>query len=229
MTASEPQAPPIRIFLAGVALWAALGLEFALLAVLAPEQAKALAAGVGTELAAGREAGVPVGLEQGAHPLLVWQASVTQDLATAFSSYPVFLWLLHRYHDSDRYVMRRLRRIEDAAADHEAYVERWGPIGIAVFMLLPFLVNGPFIGLVVGRLTGIHTRRLILPVVVATIVTAGLWTFFFDGLIRLAGTFLPAAGTWIAGLAVAIVVVLGVIDFVREHRQMAAQASTEEE
>lgn len=238
-TATTPASPtptPIKhrereLLIAGTLLWLALGTFIALVWLADAAQARALMAGLLAELAAGREAGIPVGLAAGASPWLVWPVSASQDLGTALLGYPVFLYLLHRFQDSDRYLMRRLRSIETKAAKNKAYIEKWGPIGVGLFMLIPFLVNGPYIALVLGRLAGIRTPRLIAPVVVATIVTAGLWTFFFDRLMALLENVHPDTGWYVAGGTATVVVTVGIADFIREtlHERNRSAASDSEE
>lgn len=204
----------------GLFCWGVLAALLIFLFSFDPQQGRALLAGIGAELVSGREGGVPVGLAAGAHALFVWQGSFLQDLGTAFTGYPVFLYFLHRYHDRDWYIMRKLRRIEATAESHEKYVKKWGPLGIGVFMLVPFLVNGPFVGLVLGRIAGIRTRKLLPVVVAATILTAAAWTFAFDAMIRLANTFDPRIPYAIAAIALSAVLVLGVVDFIKEHNKI---------
>lgn len=217
-----------KLFVAGLAVWAVLAAQLIVLSIVAPEQARGMAAGLGAELLTGREGGVPVGLAAGAHPLLVWQTSFLQDIGTALLGYPLFLWALHKHHDKDWYVMRRLRLIEAKAGEHERFVERWGPIGLGAFMLLPFLVNGPFIAMVIGRLAGIPTKRLLLPVIVATVVTAAAWVFFFDTMFGLLNAVDDRLVTGLVVVAVSVVVLIGVVDFVRDHRAMKARETKEE-
>ncbi len=223
-TPSPPRTLERPIFIAGLAIWAVIGAGLILLRLASPLQARAVASGLVAELAGGREAGIPVALALGANPWFVWPTSFLQDLGTAFVSYPIFLYVLHRYHDSDRYVMRRIRLIEEKAEAHEGYVKRWGPVGIGLFMLVPFLVNGPYIALILGRLAGIRTRELLAPVIVATIVTAAIWTFFFDQLLALLLTVHPQIGWIIAGAAAAVVLSLAAIDFWRDHQRVRSDA-----
>lgn len=213
---------PIEVQLIGFGLycWSLLVALILALFLFDPLQARGLLAGVGAELISGREGGVPVGLAAGAHALFVWQGSFLQDFGTAFTGYPIFLYFLHKYHDKDWYIMRKLRRMEDAAQENETYVKRWGPMGIGAFMLVPFLVNGPFVGLVVGRMAGIRTQKLLPIVVGATIITAAAWTFAFDAMIQFADQFDPRFGYWIAGAAITVVLLLGVIDFIKEHNEI---------
>ncbi len=213
------------IFIAGLAVWALVGLELILIYIASPDQARAVATGLVAELAGGREAGIPVAIAAGANPWLVWLTSVLQDLGTAFLSYPIFLYILHRFHESDRYLMRRIRLIEEKAAEHRKYVNRWGPLGLGIFMLLPFLVNGPYIALVLGRLAGLRTARMLAPVIIATIVTAAIWTFAFDQLIALLDGVHPQIGWILAGFAAAMVFILAGIDFWRDHKRVQNAAN----
>lgn len=204
--------------LTGLALAAGLSIQWLLYYLISPDGARALAAGVGAEILTGREGGIPVGLSQGAPPLLMFQYSLGQDLAGACFGYPLFLYLLHRFHERDNFLMRRIRKIEAAADAHQAFVHRWGPLGLFFFMLMPFLINGPLIGLILGRLTGIHTRYLVLPVVVATTIAAASWTFFFDATLAFASRFDPRLGQWIALSVVGFIVVAALVAYLRERR-----------
>ncbi len=221
----NPAYKEMRLFIAGAAIWVFLAAEFLVLAFLARDQARGMVAGLVAELLTGREGGIPVGLQAGAHPLLMWQVSFLQDFGTAFLGYPLFLYLIHRYHDSDVYLMRRLRRIEAKASEHQAYVHKWGPLGVSLFMLVPFLVNGPFVALILGRICGIRTRNLLGPVMVTTILVAGAWVLFFDQLFALVNAVDQRIGYYVAGGTVLIIATLGLIDFWREHREIAKAES----
>lgn len=210
----------LSMLLASLGLYAGLVVETALIWIARPGVARALVQGVVTEVFTGREGGIPVALQGGAPQLLVFQYSVTQDLAAGFLVYPLFLYVLHRFWDSEAYVMRRLRRIESKARRHQEYVERWGPLGLYFFMLTPFLVNGPLFGLVLGRLAGMHTRNLLVPVVAATVTAAAVWTFFYEHALRVANSVDPHLGWWIAGGIAGLLSFLVAVDFVREHRAM---------
>lgn len=175
----------VRFILIGLILIAAILTELAVATALWPTVGIALWQGFILEMFTGREAGIPVALQGGAPPWVVAQISATQDIGIVCLAYPALLWALRRFHDRDNLVMRRLRRIEAHAAKHQKFVHRWGPLGIAMFMLVPFLINGPLLGAAVGRLTGIPTRYLIAPVVGATVVAALMWSYAYDALFML--------------------------------------------
>jgi uncharacterized membrane protein len=211
-----------RIFVAGLWLVAILLAEIGLLVFLSPHVAGAVASGVLIENFAGREAGIPVALSGGAPPWLVVQVSTTQDIAVVALAFPLFLYLLHRWHARDNYLMRHLRRIEHAAHRHRRFVTRWGPLGIFLFMMVPFLVNGPLSGAVLGRIAGIPTKYLLLPVVAATALSAFLWTYFFDSLFSIANHFDPRiAPVLTAGIVILLFGSLIVTDLLRERARKA--------
>lgn len=206
------------LFLVALLLLGLLVVETVLIALVSAELARAIVSAVATEVVAGREGGIPVALSGGVPPLIAFQYSVSQDLAWAFLVYPLFLRFIHRYRDHPNVFARRLRRIEDSALEHEAYVERWGPMGVFLFMLLPFLVNGPLVGLVLGRLGGIRTRNLLLPVVAASVVASGAWTFLYDRMFAFADAFDPRLGRWIALGVVGVLVGIALVDLIRDRR-----------
>ncbi len=203
--------------IAGVLIVAELAIQWLLYYVINQDGAQALAAGLVAEILTGREGGIPVGLSQGAPPLMMFQYSLGQDLAGACFGYPLFLYLLHKFHDRDNFLMRRIRKIEQAADQHQAFVHRWGPLGLFFFMLMPFLINGPLVGLILGRLTGIHTRYLIAPVIAATIIAAASWTFFFDATLAFANRFDPRLGPAIAIGVVTFIVIAAAVAYLRER------------
>lgn len=175
----------LRFVLVGLILICAVLTELIIATALWPEAGIALWQGMAVEMFTGREAGIPISLQGGAPPWVVAQLSATQDIGIVCLAYPALLWTLHRFRDRDNLIMRRLRRIEAHAAKHQKFVHRWGPLGIATFMLIPFLINGPLLGATMGRLTGIRTRYLIAPVVAATVIAAFMWTYAYDALFAL--------------------------------------------
>jgi uncharacterized membrane protein len=213
------------LFVAGLVLLGGLVVQTVLIGAVHPQLARVLAGAAVTEAIAGREGGIPVALAQGAPRILVFQYSAVQDLGTAFLVYPLFLRLIRRTRGNDNFLVGRIRRIEAVAERNEKYVRRWGPLGVFTFMLVPFLVNGPLVGLLVGRVAGIRTRHLLLPVVGATLVGAGAWTFFYDQMLGFARGFHPSLPRWVAAGTVGVIVLLGAANLVRgwrTHRRRGA-------
>ncbi len=186
-----------RTLMAGLAIWSLLCIEITAIWASDPALAKAALLGMGVEIISGREGGIPTALQAGVPPWLVFQLSATQDIGSALLVYPIFLHFLHRRQASPGRIGDWLRRIEGAARNNDHYAHRWGPLGIGLFMLIPFLINGPLVGLVLGRLAGIRTRDVLAPVIVATIIAAAMWTFAFDRMFALTDRVHPLLGLWL--------------------------------
>lgn len=143
---------------------------------------------VGLELVAGREAGIPVALQAGAPSWLVIQVSMIQDLAVAGIALPFIFKFLDASRERSTWIGRRVARVDDAARRHRTWAERWGPVGVFVFMLVPFLVNGPVVAGVLGRGVGIPARRLVAPILGATFLSIVAWTIGYQLLFSLASS-----------------------------------------
>lgn len=194
------------LLLLGVVLLAAVLAELILLTVAFPSQGMALWRAVAVEMVAGREAAIPIALGGGVPRWMVAQVSATQDIGVVCLAYPLFLRMMHHFRDRENWLMTRLRRIQKDADEHRGVVHRWGGFGIFLFMLVPFLVNGPLVGAIAGRLTGLNTRDLMLPVVAATVISAVAWTYFYDAVLRLAGDFHPLLPPILTAVIVGLVI-----------------------
>jgi uncharacterized membrane protein len=182
-----------RTMLAAGALLLALVVAEALaVSLLRPSVGVALWRELAVEVTVGREASFPIALEGGVPPLLLVQVSFTQDVGLFCVLFPLFLRVMHRHGQSPNWFMARLRRLQAAAHRHRHVAHRWGPWGVFAFMLVPFLVNGPIIGGAMGRLAGLPTRSLLLPVCSSTLIAALAWAYLYDGMLRFAGHLHPA-------------------------------------
>jgi uncharacterized membrane protein len=180
------------MFMAGATLLLAVVAEALAVTLLWPSTGGALWRALAVEVVVGREAAFPIALGGGVPAPLLVQVSATQDIGIFCILFPLFLRLMHRRGDSPGWLMTRLRKVQEAAQHHRGFANRWGPWGVFAFMLVPFLVNGPLVGGVMGRLAGIPTKSLLLPVAASTVVAAFAWTYLYDGMLRLAGDLHPA-------------------------------------
>ncbi|MEA3189742.1 MAG: hypothetical protein QOD77_324 [Thermoplasmata archaeon] len=207
------------VFVVGWVLLALLVGQVVAVYLVDPFVGRALLQGMAVDMFAGREGAAGVAIHGHAPPLLVAETSALQHLSTGAIMFPLFLSMLTHYHDRDNFFMRRLRRLEAAAGRHQAFVTRWGPVGVFLFMLVPFLVNGPLVGAIVGRLCGIRTRLLIMPVVLATVASALIWTYANERLQHYAARLGDDFPLYMVVAVIALALLIGVIDEVRERRE----------
>lgn len=211
--------PEWTIFIAGFVMAGLLAAQVVAVYLVDHGIGVALMQGMAVDMVAGREGAAGVAIHGHAPPLLVAETSAIQHLAFGAIMFPLFLSLLSHYHDRDNFFMRRLRRLEAAATRHQAFVSRWGPVGVFLFMLVPFLVNGPLIGAIVGRLCGIRTKLLVLPVVGATVISALIWTYANEGLQAYADTLGDNFSLYMVIAVIGLALLIGVVDEFLERRQ----------
>lgn len=209
---------------AGVLLLLLVITEAVLATLFRPPVGLALWRELAVEVTVGREASFPIALDGHVPPPLLVQVSFTQDIGLFCVLFPVFLRVMQRFQDRDNWVMARLRRIQAAASRRRHIARRWGPWGIFVFMLVPFLVNGPIIGGVMGRLAGMPTRSLLLPVIASTVVAAFAWTYFYDALLGWAGHHHPLLPFILTACIVGVLVSWLLLDEWLEMRRLARDA-----
>ncbi len=215
------------MLITGLVLLALMFIELAVLWIVDPVLGRSASAGMVAEMLTGREGGIPVALAGGVPTLLAWQISVTQDITGFCLLFPWFLVVYHERHGSGGFVMRRLETIERAARRHKKFARKWGPLGIFLFMLTPFLINGPMVGGVLGRLVGIRTRYLIAPVVLSTMLSAAGYVFFFDWTVGLLESVDPRLGYAVAGTIFICFLTAGVIGLIVDERRHRARMMKE--
>jgi uncharacterized membrane protein len=131
---------------------------------------------VGALYVAGKEGGIPLGIAAGGDPRVVAMAIFGTDLAMTLLFYP----LVHAAFDG---VQRRrgllgsmLRTAQKNANKRRKVVDRYGAIGIYLFMLVPFAFNSPLVGVALGRIAQIPPLRVMVVVSSAIATTTVLWT-----------------------------------------------------
>lgn len=131
---------------------------------------------MGTLFTAGKEGGIPLGIAVGGEPAVVAYIIFGTDLAMTFLLYP----LVHAAFDG---VQRRrgilgsmLRTAQKHANRRRKVVDRYGAMGLYLFMLIPFAFNSPLVGIALGRIAQFTPIRTMAVVGSAIASTTLLWT-----------------------------------------------------
>lgn len=163
-------------FLVGTLLFVGMFLGWLAIFLLDPPAAYAMVATLGAEVFPGKEFATGIGLGFGLHPLIVFGIVFTQDLITTSWVYPLFYVFRQRQAGKDTFFGYVFQKMEGDAKKNERFVKKWGAWGVFLFMLVPFAVNGPLVGAIVGKIAGIRTRYILPALVGATALTTGYWT-----------------------------------------------------
>lgn len=136
-----------------------------------------LGATMAAELVTGREAAIPLALGQGVPPWWIALASILQNLALAGIVVQAAMAAAARAETGKGRLASFLRHLHATARDNRHRASSaWG---IFVFMLVPFLANGPILAGLIGRLIGVDSRRLAFAVIAAVAITATAWAYLY--------------------------------------------------
>lgn len=122
----------------------------------------------------GREAAMMFGATLQLPPWLMLVVNVVQSLALGLLATVAVLYFVDQRGRG--LIGRWAREAREFADRRRTVIDRWGPLGIFMFMLVPFLAK-PVIGALAGRLAGLDMRRIVVPITAATVATAAAWAY----------------------------------------------------
>lgn len=173
------------IFLIGCLLLIAQVILFTIFTHYVPGIKKGLFPVIAADLLGGRGVSISVGLEMGLSKFQVIFISVIFNLTYLFILYPLFIYF-YEHLVKMRFIGKAVDSTQRTAEKHQARIERWGALGIAIFVWIPLFSTGSLVGSIIGTLIGMRTGVVISVVVPAMVISAISWAFIFDYLFELA-------------------------------------------
>lgn len=202
----------------GLAMVASLLVAWTVLTSMSAREGLAVAAGVGTMLYAGKEVGIPVGLAAGADPLTMAAFVLVMDLALTFFVYPALRYAITAWLGRPGILGAYLRHMRDEANKHRGFVMRHRTWGLFTFMLIPFAINGPLIGALLGRLIGMRSKQIVPTLVAAVALTTVFWSLVYTLGFQAAEAINPVYPKLITGAILLVVVTGGIVSYFRARR-----------
>jgi uncharacterized membrane protein len=137
----------------------------------------AVLAGIGLLFLAGKEASIPSAVfGAGGNPWVVGLFVWLTDVAAVSLVYPLVHAALDGVQRRGTFLGTMLRNAQRRAARKRKVVDRFGPPGLYLFLIIPFAFNSPLVGIVLGRIAGMKPIQ-IAPIILAAITTTALaWT-----------------------------------------------------
>ena len=123
---------------------------------------------------------IPYGITKGLPPVITFAAAVLASWAVIV---PMFVGLDLFY---DRFLSRNAlarRFIQEVRRRGRKYVERWGVVGVGIYVSLPLPGPGIYSGAVLAWTFGLPRRQAIVALAVGVLVSAFLVTLISTGLI----------------------------------------------
>lgn len=74
-------------------------------------------------------------------------------------------------------------KVEQKKEEHKEQFEKYGRLGLFIFVFIPFWMTGPIVGSIIGFLIGLKHFTVIFTVFLALIVSISLWGLFLQEII----------------------------------------------
>lgn len=154
----------------GFVLWVFAG------SPLSGEKGPALAGLAVTEIIAGRAATMALGYSLGMGDVTVIAMSILLETILVLLFYPLFVFSWQHLVEV-RWMKRWFGYVHGAAEAHKDKVQRYGILGLFVFVWLPFWMTGPAVGCVIGFLLGLRAWVNMAVVLGGTYIAIFGWAF----------------------------------------------------
>lgn len=165
-----------RLLLSGVVLALAFAVWIGVRILLSPEGAQVLVGITATGIVFGRAACMAFGYSLGLGNGTVIPICMIIEIVFVLVFYPLFVfsWQHLLVLKSLKHMFERVHR---AAETHQAKIQRYGAIGLFVFVWFPFWMTGPLVGSVIGFLLGMRLWLNMTVVLGGTCVAILGWAF----------------------------------------------------
>lgn len=177
-----------RVLLVGLALLALALLALTVVWFVAPDQGFVYIVMGGLNLTVGRAAGMSFGYASGLHHSQVVPLNMLIESIQVMVVYPLFALTWTHLIDTPRWTAM-MERMHNAAEAHRGQIQRYGILGLFVFVFTPFWMTGPVVGAILGFLIGLRARVNLAVVLTATYVAIGVWALLLNELSRWAATY----------------------------------------
>ncbi|MFH0921120.1 MAG: small multi-drug export protein [Fibrobacterota bacterium] len=153
----------------------AAGLLFLVDATLA----KTVFSCIGFNLVGGRAPGVGVFIFNDYSPPLAIAISVWVEFVIVVFCYSIFVLTLKNYIRI-AWVSRLIHDAEQAAHKNQATIQKYGWLGLMIFVLIPLPLTGPLMGSYIGYFLRFGFIRNFSAVTLGTALAVSLWAYLFE-------------------------------------------------
>lgn len=195
-----------RLLLTGVALAFTYAFWLGIRLTFFPEESHVLIGMTATGIMFGRAAGMAFGYSLGLGHSTVIPISMIIETIKVLVIYPLFVFSLRQLLVV-KWLKNIFGHINKAAEAHKDKVQRYGIIGLFVFVCFPFWMTGPLVGCVIGYLLGLRVWINISAVLAGTYVAIFGWAFFISQFHDRVASYSSYTATVLMALIVVIIIV----------------------
>jgi len=195
-----------RLLLTGVALAFVYTFWLGIKLLFSPDDAQIIVGITTTEIMFGRATAMAFGYSLGLRHSTVIPICIMIESILVLIFYPLFVFSW-RHLLVLNWLKNIFERIHKAAETHKGKVQRYGIIGLFVFVWFPFWMTGPVVGCVIGFLLGLRAWLNITVVLAGTYAAIFGWAFFLRQFHDQVAAYSSYAAMVLMGLLVIILIV----------------------
>ena len=174
------------------------------------EEAQSLIAMTAIGIFPGRAAAMTFGYMAGFDKPLVIFICTSIETVLVLLVYPLFVFTFQNLL-SIKWLDRAFAAGRAAAEKNKDRVERYGFIGLFVFVWIPFWMTGPVIGCIIGYLIGMRIWVNMTAVIAGTLIAITCWALFLQEVYEKVAEYSPWAATALMMSIILIIVLANVL------------------
>jgi len=168
--------PEGSLLIIGIALILVYSFWLGIELLISPDESQVLVGLTATELTLGRGFAMTFGYTMGLGHTTVIPICMLLETIYVLILYPLFVFSWHRLLVI-KWLKKTFERTRKAAETHKGKVQKYGVIGLFVFVWFPFWMTGPVVGSVIGFLLGLRLWVNMAVVLIGTYAAIIGWAF----------------------------------------------------
>jgi uncharacterized membrane protein len=198
--------PEGSLFLIGIALILIYTFWLGIKLLLSPDKSQVLVGLTATELTLGRGFAMTFGYTMGLGHRTVIPICMILETIYVLILYPLFVFSWNRLLVIN-WLKNTFERIQETAEAHKDKVQKYGVIGLFVFVWFPFWMTGPVVGSVIGFLLGLRLWVNIAVVLAGTYSAIIGWAYLLRHFHKQVASYSSYAAMVIMALLIFIIIV----------------------
>jgi len=200
--------PEGRLLLVGVALILVYTVWLGIKVLFSPAESQLLVGMTATQILFGRAASMAFGYSMRLGHWTVIPVCIIIETIVVLIFYPLFVLSLRRLLVFN-WLNKSFEQIRATAEARKGIVQKYGIVGLFVFVWFPLWMTGPMVGCVIGFLLGLRTRTTMAAVLGGTYMAILGWAFFLSKFHDIVASYSSYAAMVLMTVLVLIIIIVG--------------------
>ena len=171
-----------KILLLGVFLFLSLSLFIFVSYTINSDFANKISGMVLTNIAVGRVPSLSFGYASNLSHFTVIFTNVLVEMIMVTVIYSAFVFSFNNIINI-KILEKFFNDVQEFKKKHESFFQKYGTMGLFIFVFIPFWMTGPIVGSIIGYLIGINHYKIIFIVSIATIIAVSMWGLLLNELV----------------------------------------------